>query len=140
MIDAAVSRAVPWYYYDTHLYRFDIEELDLAYDVSFDIQKGVAEIFVTVEIDGEPSIEHIAVGYDIMSKIFHTLWAIIQDFIRRSNIAAIQFGASAKEPSRVRLYATLAKQMATYFGSEVSITKSRYRKDITYIVPVASRK
>ncbi len=128
------------------LYFFELEEQQLFYEVGFEQDEiDTIEIAFTVESQSEdkrPTHEQIPVGMKGAIQVFHTVWVIIQDFIKTSDdpISIVEFSAKKSEPSRVKFYKTLAFQLAETYGydkSDVEIIDGRYAQDEMYfMVPV----
>lgn len=124
-------------------YYFELDEYQ--YTVIIEDDGEVAEIVFKVESDDiESTHDQIAVGFKAATRVFHTVWAILKYYIENSEdpVDIVEFSAKKGEPSRVKFYRTLAKQLATTYGfdaDDVLETDGKYSADEVYFdVPVAS--
>lgn len=140
------SLAVPFDRVSEYTYTFDLPEQELSYIMFFDQESySEIEVFFKAYDKGEnprsATMEQIEIGLKSAMVVFHTVWAILKDFLDTTldPIDYVMFAAKSSEPSRVAFYNRLSKLLAQHYGQnpdDVKITKSELREQYNYIVPV----
>lgn len=133
-----------------YTYSFDMEDLGLSYMVAFD-QPDPSLIEVSFKAFKSEDDDHIdtgthdqiSIGFRAAATVFHTVYAILKDFLDTSEdpIDYVEFGAKTSEPSRVKFYRTLAYQLAKAYGqdpTDIDIHEGTYDREgeMLFTVPV----
>lgn len=142
------SLAVPFKRETEYTYTFDLPDHGLSYIMFFD-QNSASEIEVffkaynTDEDARDATMSQIELGVKGAMIVFHTVWAILKDFLDTTldPIDYVLFAAKESEPSRVTFYNRLSKLLAQHYGQDpddVEIEKSEARREpqYNYKVPV----
>jgi hypothetical protein len=117
------SLAVPFDRTSDFIYEFDLPSTDYKYIVYFTQDGDSVEVNFKVfnnELPTEGSHDQINIGMKLAAKVFHTVWKVIEDFLTTSldPIDFVIFGAKNTEPSRVKFYRTLARQLALAYNQD----------------------
>jgi len=132
------SLAVPYKRLSDYLYGFRLPGTEYKYLVNFTQDGDTLDVTFKVfneneGIGDEGTHDRIDLGMKLAAKVFHTVWKIIEEFLHESldPIDYVTFGAKNTEPSRVRFYDTLAKQLAKAFNqdpADITVTEKVERE------------
>jgi hypothetical protein len=121
LFQADSKRILKWRYDEDHVNEviasFETADGKHAYSLAMD---GNPEgqwwvSFAHLDEDGEHSTDIVPVGSNAVS-VFATVHAIIREVLRRKPVKTLVF--SAKEPSRVKLYRRMVKQLTSNFETK----------------------
>ena len=137
--------ATPFQKVTDYTYSFKIPDTDYNYIVTFD-QSSYDEIDVVFKLYNKDhkkgTHNQVDVGMRGAAIVFHTVWAILRTFLENSldPISWVTFAAKEAETSRVKFYATLAKELALHYNQDPSDIETRRiettESTIEYRVPV----
>ncbi len=116
-------------------YSFEAKTIGIQLRADIDYKREMIGILF-MDDEYEESISGRA-GTDAI-RVFSTVGRIVEDVYKKHPGYMIQFSASHKEPSRVRLYATLASRIAAKVDGLVTKVNKAFGVNY-YIVPKSSR-
>lgn len=125
------------------LVNYDFAIGPLKYEVEFSNNGEWTELVFTMTDKDNPlgTVRHISVGMDVAIKVFHTVWMIIKDYLGKVPAKFIKFSAKSDDPSRIKFYRTLSKQLAFETGnSPEDVKEGKSSGVIDFVVPVSSKK
>ena len=134
------SQAVEYIKAQDSMYYFDVGELE--YTVNFDSDGEDASVIFSASgesTEDQKIYNQIDVGFKNAIVVFHTVYLIVEDFLESNDISILEFSAKSNEPSRVKFYRTLARQLVIshgYSADSVEETKKYDASALTFLIPV----
>lgn len=117
-LDEVMSSIVPYEWASAERATFDIGEFHYRVAFLWDRDDDRAEVIFVMrrEMPFASITSAQMTGTRNEFVVLSTVIAIIKEFVNRNNIKTLRF--SAKEPSRINVYLSLAKKMATGYDIE----------------------